>query len=120
MIRNDCKTIDEFIDLFKPETQAKLKTIRNIIHELAPSVTETISYSIPTFKLNKKVLVHFAAYETHIGFYPTPLVIEAFKEQLVKYKTSKGTVQFKHDRELPVELIRNMIQYRIDALTNQT
>jgi uncharacterized protein YdhG (YjbR/CyaY superfamily) len=110
------KTIDEYIVQFPPQTQEKLQQIRALVHQLAPKVTETISYGIPTFKLNGKNLVHMAGYDRHIGFYPGSEAIEVFAEQLKKYKTSKGTVQFPLDEPLPVDLLRQLVLHRTKKL----
>lgn len=108
------KNIDEYIKTFPKEVQSKLQEIRDLVKKLAPTAIETISYGMPTFKLNGKNLVHFAGYKSHIGFYPTPSGITNFEKELSVYKTSKGTAQFKLDAELPIKLIEKMIQYRID------
>ena len=108
------KNIDEYIKVFPSSIQAKLQQIRNIVHKLAPTATETISYGMPTFKLNGKNLVHFAGYKTHIGFYPTPSALTAFEKELSIYKTSKGTAQLKIDEELPLKLIEKMVKFRIE------
>ena len=106
------KTIDEYIAVFPPKTQAILKKIRQIIHKTAPEAIETISYAIPTFKLNGN-LVHFAAYENHIGFYPTGSGIEAFKKEISIYKNSKGSVQFPLEEPIPYDLIKKIVIYRV-------
>ncbi len=111
---NKSKALDEYIKVFPDSIQAKLQQIRKLIRKLAPTATETISYGMPTFKLNGKNLVHFAGYKSHIGFYPTPSALTAFEKELSIYKTSKGTAQFKLDEELPIKLIEKMTQYRID------
>jgi uncharacterized protein YdhG (YjbR/CyaY superfamily) len=117
MIKKDCKSIDEYIDQFSPPIQEKLNQIRNLIHKLAPDATESINYQISTFKLNDKILVHFAGYHSHIGFYPTPAPIQVFHKQLKIYKTSKGAIQFKLNEELPVGLIEEIILFRIMEIT---
>ena len=106
-------TIDEYIKTFPMEMQKKLQEIRKTIHESAPEATEAISYQMPTFKLNGN-LVHFAAYEHHIGFYPIPTGMEAFKEVLSHYKTGKGSVQFPLDQPLPLDLIRRIVEFRVN------
>ncbi len=108
--------VDEYIKAFPKEVQPKLTQIRNLVKKLAPNTTETISYGMPTIKLNGKNLVHFAAYKTHIGFYPTPSALTSFEKELSNYKTSKGTAQFKLDEDLPVKLIEKMVQFRINEL----
>jgi uncharacterized protein YdhG (YjbR/CyaY superfamily) len=94
-------TIDEYIAQFPEEVQQILGKIRAIIKEEAPGATEKISYQLPTFYLNGN-LVHFGAHEHHIGFYPTPSGIEAFKEELSIYKGAKGSVQFPLDQPCPM------------------
>ena len=110
--RSSAATIDEYIAEFPPEARKVLEELRALIKEAAPEATETMSYAIPTFDLNGH-LVHFAGYEQHIGFYPTPSGIAAFKEELKPYKSAKGSVQFPLDRPLPVDLIRRMVEYRV-------
>ncbi len=92
--RSAATTIDEYIAGFPAETQKALAELRALIKTIAPGATETISYAIPTFDLNGRHLVHFAGYAKHIGFYPIPSGMEAFKEELKPYKQGKGSVQF--------------------------
>ncbi len=106
-------SIDEYIAGFPPDTQGVLAQLRALIADLAPDATETISYAIPTFDLNGRHLVHFAGYARHIGFYPIPSGIEAFKEELAPYKQGKGSVQFPLDKPMPTDLIRRIVIYRI-------
>ncbi len=113
----DFKTIDEYIAVFPPEVQSILSNIREIIRETAPEATEKISYQMPTFYLNGN-LVHFAAYHKHIGFYPTPSGIEAFQEELSKYKGAKGSVQFPLNQPIPYDLIRKIVLYRLEENRN--
>lgn len=108
-------TIDEYIRIFPPDIQNILEQIREIIRETAPKAEETIKYGIPTFTL-KENLVHFGAYESHIGFYPTPSAIEAFKEELSPYEHSKGTIRFPIDKPVPFDLVRRMVRFRVKEL----
>jgi uncharacterized protein YdhG (YjbR/CyaY superfamily) len=112
------KNIDQYIATFPTEVQKKLQALRTIIKEIAPLATETISYQMPTFKLNKN-LVHFAAYDKHIGFYPSPSGIEAFKSELFKYKHAKGSIQFPLNEPLPIELISKIVAFRVKEETMQ-
>lgn len=105
------KTTDEYIEQFSPEMQELLTKVRNVIKEAVPEATEKISYQMPTFYLHEN-LVHFAAYKHHIGFYPTSSGVEAFKDELTSYKTSKGAIQFPLDQPLPYELISEIAKYR--------
>lgn len=106
--------VDAYIKGFPVEVQERLTAMRNIVLELAPHSTERICMRMPTYDLNGKWLVHFAAYEKHIGFYPQPEGITAFKEKLTNYKTSKGTVQFPLSKPLPLDLIREIVKFRVD------
>jgi uncharacterized protein YdhG (YjbR/CyaY superfamily) len=110
--RRQFKTIDEYISSFPPNIQKMLEQLRDAIKEIAPEAEETISYGMPTFKLNDN-LVHFAAFKNHIGFYPTPSGIDAFSEELAPYKHAKGSVQFPIDKPIPFDLVRKIVQYRV-------
>jgi uncharacterized protein YdhG (YjbR/CyaY superfamily) len=111
--RSTANSIDEYIAGFPPETQKVLDEIRALIKASAPGAIETISYAIPTFDLNGRHLVHFAGYKTHIGFYPVPSGLEAFKEDLMPYKQGKGSVQFPLGQPLPTDLIRRIVEFRV-------
>lgn len=104
----DVKTIDNFIAKYPDDVQVILEKIRAVIHEIAPKATEKISYGIPTFELNGQNLVHFSAYEKHIGFYPGAAVIADLADELKTYKTSKGTVQFPINMPIPLDLVQRM------------
>jgi len=110
--KRDFKSTDEYIATFPKDVQSVMEKLRKAIKEEAPKATETISYQMPTFKLNGN-LVHFAAYKKHIGFYPTPSAIEAFREKLSSYKTSKGAIQFPLDKSLPIDLVKEMVRFRV-------
>lgn len=114
MITADKKVenIDEYIDQFPEDVRSILERLRELVHEIAPEVRESISYGMPTFRLNG-VLLHFAAFKHHIGLYPTPSAIEAFKDLLVGYELSKGTVRFPLDGPVPYDLIGNIIRFRV-------
>lgn len=113
-------TIDEYIASFPANIQSILQKMRQAIHEAAPEATEAISYRMPTFKLNGN-LVHFAAFKNHIGFYPSPSGIEQFKTELSPYKWSKGAVQFPLDKQLPLELVKKIVAFRVqEALQKKT
>ncbi len=105
-------TIDEYIAGLPKDSQTKLEELRAAISAAAPGAEESISYGIPTFKLNGN-LVHFAAYKNHIGFYPAPRGIEAFKKELAMYEGGKGTIQFPLDKPLPLSLVTKIVQFRV-------
>ena len=111
--RSTFQTIDAYIASFPAEVQAILQRVRETIRAAAPGATEAIAYGIPTFKL-KGNLVHFAAYQKHLGFYPAPRGIEAFKDELAAYQTGKGTLQFPLDQPIPYELIARITAYRAE------
>ncbi|HCS46861.1 MAG: hypothetical protein A2V45_05455 [Candidatus Aminicenantes bacterium RBG_19FT_COMBO_58_17] len=110
--RRHFQTVDEYINTFPKEVQDILEKLRQTIQKAAPEATQTINYGIPTFQLHGN-LVHFAAYKNHIGFYPTPGAIEAFKKELSGYKGAKGSVQFPINQPLPFKLIRTIVKYRV-------
>lgn len=105
-------SIDEYILQFPPEVQEILKKVRKAVKEAAPEAEEKISYRMPTFYLHGN-LVHFAAHKNHIGFYPTPNGIDAFKMELSDYKSAKGSVQFPYDKPIPYELIKRIVKFRV-------
>jgi uncharacterized protein YdhG (YjbR/CyaY superfamily) len=110
--RKGFSSIDEYIGSFPEHVQTKLMHLRELIKEQAPQAEERISYQMPAFFLNG-VLVYFAAYSKHIGFYPTASGIRAFRTKLQKYKSSKGAVQFPIDKPLPISLIKHMVRFRV-------
>ena len=112
--RSTANSIDEYIAEFPPETQKLLHELRALIKAAAPAATEKISYAMPTFDLNGRHLVHFAGYEKHIGFYPVPSGIEAFKEELKPYKSGKGSAQFPLGQPMPMDLIRRIVEFRVE------
>ena len=106
------KTMDEYINTFPEDVRSILNELRRTIKEAAPDAEETIRYQMPTFTLNGN-LVHFAAFQNHIGFYPTPSGIESYKDELSPYKGAKGSVQFPIDQPLPLPLIRKIVEFRV-------
>lgn len=117
--RTTAKNIDDYIAQFPPSTQEALTELRALIKTTAPDATETISYAIPTFDLAGRHLVHFAGFEKHIGFYPIPSGLEAFKEDLNPYKTGKGSVQLPLGKPLPRDLIRRIVEFRVEENTRE-
>ena len=109
----DYVSIDEYIATFPAEIQIKLEAVRTTIKAAAPEAVEKISYQMPTFFLHGN-LVHFAAFKNHIGLYPAPSGIEAFKHELSQYEGSKGAVRFPLDKPLPLDLISKITKYRVE------
>jgi len=116
--RTQFKTIDEYIATFPEDIQEILEKMRKVIQDAAPEAEEAISYGMPTFKLNGN-LVHFAAYKNHMGFYPAPSGIEAFKEEISQYKSSKGAVQFPLDKPMPFDLVEKIVVFRVQENMTQ-
>ena len=107
------KTIDDYIATFPENVQEILEKVRQTVREAAPDAEETISYHMPTFKQAGSYVVYFAAFKKHLGLYPTPDGIEAFKDKLAPYKNAKGSVQFPLDKPIPYDLISRIVAYRL-------
>jgi len=113
-------SIDDYIAGFPAGTQDVLREMRALIAATAPDATETISYAIPTFDLGGRHLVHFAGFAKHVGFYPVPSGMEAFKEELAPYRSGKGSAQFPLGQPLPADLIRRIVAFRVEENTRKT
>ena len=111
------KNTDEYIAAFPENVQQVLKQLRETIREAAPQAEEAFSYNIPTFKIRGKNLVHFGGHKKHIGFYPTPSGIDAFKDELSKYKGAKGSVQFPLNEPFPYDLVSRIVRFRVEEIT---
>ena len=109
---NKPKNTDEYISDLPAETQKIMKQLRALIKKIIPKADEVISYGIPAFKMNGKVVIFFAAFKNHIGLYPAPRSNEAFKKELSSYKGGKGTVQFPLDKPLPAGLIKKIVEFK--------
>jgi uncharacterized protein YdhG (YjbR/CyaY superfamily) len=112
MPRRQFKTIDEYIAACPENVRPILEAMRRAIRQAAPQAEETISYAIPTFKLNGN-LVHFAAFKNHIGFFPTPSAIVAFRKELAPYQQAKGSVQFPIAQPIPLGLVKKIVKFRV-------
>ncbi len=112
-------TIDEYIKTFPPDIRIILEKMRETIHQTAPEAVEAIAYQMPTFRLNGKNLVHFAAYKNYIGFYPTPSGIVAFEKELSPYALGKGTVRFPLNKPIPYDLVRKIVSSRVKENLNR-
>ncbi len=115
--QNTPKNIDEYIKTQPPSVQPLLQQIRQAIHEAAPEAEETISYQMPAFKQNG-TLVYFAVFKDHLSFFPTGRGVEAFKNRLGGYKTSKGTIQLPLDKPLPIDLIKEIVCFKVKENLN--
>lgn len=106
------KTVDEYFSTLSAGTKNILEQVRKAIKQAAPQATEVISYNMPAFKMHG-VLVYYAAYSGHIGFYPTSSPIEIFKEELSAYKCSKGAIQFPIEKPIPLNLVKRIVTFRV-------
>jgi uncharacterized protein YdhG (YjbR/CyaY superfamily) len=113
MPNNAPQDFNDYLAAFPPSVQTLLKKMRQTIKRAAPKAKETISYNIPTFTVNGKKLVWFAAFKSHIGFYPGAAAIKTFKKELSPYKTAKGSVQFPFDEPLPLDLVTRIVKSRL-------
>ncbi|HEX5479469.1 MAG TPA: DUF1801 domain-containing protein [Dehalococcoidia bacterium] len=109
---NPPASVDAYIAKFPPEVQERLQTIRRTVAKAAPGATERTGYGMPGFFLRKNV-VYFAAFKHHIGFFPGTEALESFADDLAGFKTSKGGVQFPHDKRLPLGLIAKIVKFRV-------
>jgi uncharacterized protein YdhG (YjbR/CyaY superfamily) len=117
MEKKTYQNIDQYIADFNEEVGGILNQIRSCIKQAAPEAQEVISYNMPAFKQGK-VLVYFAAFKNHIGFYALPSGNMAFKESLSKYKVGKGSIQFPLNQPMPFELIKLMVAFRVEEVEN--
>jgi uncharacterized protein YdhG (YjbR/CyaY superfamily) len=106
------ENFDEYIVAFPAETQKRLEQIRATIRKVAPQAEEVISYGMPSFRLNGRLL-YFAAFRNHIGFYPMASGVEEFKLSLSGYKWAKGSIQFPLSKPLPLDLISDIVKFRV-------
>jgi len=115
-MRDQFATIDEYIASFPPEVQEKLRSIRAVIHRAVPDAEEAIRYGIPTFRLDGVNLVHFAAFKTHLSFFPTSSGVAKFLEELSSYVLSKGTIQIPLGVPVPFDLVERIARFRAEEV----
>ena len=106
------RTVEEYLSSLSPQARDVAETMRRTVKKAAPQARELISYNMPAIELNG-ILVYYAAYKNHIGFYPTPSGIEAFREELSVYEGAKGSVKFPIDQPLPLRLIKSIVEFRV-------
>jgi uncharacterized protein YdhG (YjbR/CyaY superfamily) len=105
------KSIEEYILAAPEEAGEKLWQIHQTIRAAAPGAAESLKWSMPSYSY-QRILVTFAVFKKHIGFYPTPSAVESFSKELSKFKTAKGSIQFPLDQKLPLALIHRITQFR--------
>lgn len=108
------ENLEEYIAGYPSAIQNRLRKIRAAVKKTAPDAIEKISYGMPAFTLGGMMLLYFAAHKNHIGIYPYTTAIEAFKEELMPYKTAKGSIQFPHEKPLPLLLISQIVAFRVE------
>jgi uncharacterized protein YdhG (YjbR/CyaY superfamily) len=106
------KTIDEYVESFPENVRGILEKLRQTIRKASPEAVESISYDMPTFKLNGKRLVYFSAWKNHIGFYSIPEGNETFKKELSLYAGEKGSLRFQLDKPIPYDLVKKIVMFR--------
>ena len=119
MKRDKADSIDQYIAGFPNETQIVLEQVRDTIRKKLPKAEETISYAIPSFKLNKAYVVYFAGYKNHIGLYPIPKGDEVFENEIAPFKKGKGTLQFPLTQPMPLDLITKVVEFRIKEIAER-
>ncbi len=118
--RNTPSNVDEYISWFPSDVRQVLKKIRSTIRKAAPKAEETISYQIPAYKLNGKVLIFFAGFQKHVSVYPAPRGTDEFRKELAGYKGGKGTVQFPLENPIPYDLIARIVNFRAASIIAET
>jgi uncharacterized protein YdhG (YjbR/CyaY superfamily) len=106
------RTIDDYLAGLPDGPKQILSQLREAVRAAAPGAAEKISYQMPAYDLDG-ILVYFAAFKKHVGFYPTSSGISAFERELAPYAVSKGTVRFPFDKPLPLKLIARIVKYRV-------
>ncbi len=113
-------TIDEYIESFPENTRLLLEKIRETVRKAAPDAVESISYEIPTFKLNGKRLVYFGGWKDHVGFYSIPRGDPVFRKQVAPFETDKGALKFPIDKPFPYDLLKKLVRFRIEEIKKAT
>lgn len=105
-------TVDEYLSGLPKKVRERCESLRKTIRQAAPQAEEVIHYNMPAFECNG-MLVWYAAFKNHIGFYARASAVEAFKDDLAQYKTSKGAIQFPTEKEIPASLVKKMVTFRL-------
>ena len=113
-------SIDDYIASQSPEMQDMLRKVRDAIQKSAPGAVESISYRMPAYKFNGKPLVYFALNKSHLGFYATPSANAAFSDELKDYRVSIGAIQFPLDKPVPYDLIKKIVQFKMNEIKTLT
>jgi uncharacterized protein YdhG (YjbR/CyaY superfamily) len=108
------RDVDEYLSRLPDEPRAALEKLRQTIKSFVPDATEVISYQVPTFKYQDRMLVSYAAFTGHCSFFPGSAPIEAHRDELKSYRTSKGTIQFSANKPLPAALVKKLVKTRLE------
>ncbi len=111
--------VDQYIQGFPEPVAKRLLAIRNLILRAAPEAAESMSYGMPAYRLKGKQLIYFAAFSKHLGVYATPAAHHNFADQLKGYKQGKGSIQFPHNKELPMALLEKILRYKINEVDSK-
>jgi hypothetical protein len=107
-----------YIDAAAEPARTRLRRLRSLVREEAPNAAERMAYGLPTWHQEENLL-HLGAFSRHVGFYPGPAAIEAFAEELESFGTSKGAIQLPHNRDLPVDLVRRIVRWRLEQISEK-
>ena len=110
------ETMDRYIESFPENVQSVLEKLRATVQEAAPEAVESISYDMPTFKLNGERLVYFSAWKNHVGLYSIPEGNEAFRKELSPYAGEKGSLRFPLDKPIPYDLVKKIVMLRMKEI----
>jgi uncharacterized protein YdhG (YjbR/CyaY superfamily) len=113
-------TVDAYIAGFPPNVQTVLEKIREIIKKAAPDAHETISYGIPTLKLNGSYLMYFAGFKKHVSVYPILSECPGFEDELTPYRSGRGTAKFQLNRPIPYTLIAKIMKFMVQENAHRT
>ena len=111
-------TVVAYIDAAAEPARTRLRSLRSLVREEAPDAVERMAYGLPTWHQGENLL-HLGAFAHHVGLYPGPAAIEAFADELESFSTSKGAIQLPHDRDLPVDLIRRIVRWRLAQVSGK-
>lgn len=104
------ESVEEYVASFPPEVQERLRAMREIVRAAAPGAAESISHGMPTYRLDGRAVVHFAAWTHYISVYPTPEGDAAFEKELEPYRATRSTARLPHDRPLPLDLVTRIVE----------
>ena len=119
MPTNKFETIGEYIEAFPENVRTILEKLRATIRRAAPEAVESISYDMPTFKVDGKRLVYFSAWKNHVGFYSIPEGDEAFRKQLSPYAGPKGSLRFPLEKPIPYDLVNRIVTFRLKEIQKE-